>query len=442
MKRLFALLCCILLLASSLTPALGEETDTIIEPTLPPDAEPYDPEHPEILEDDMLYATSAILVEANTGLVIYEKNADMIMYPASTTKILTVLLGLILSEDPSEIVTVSETAMNIPADSSTMKLQAGEQISLLDVMYGTIMLSANEGANVIAESVCGDIGSFVDQMNTYASMLGCTSTHFANPHGYHDNDHYTTARDLATIAREATKNETFREIVGAINHVIPRNNVHRERTITTRSTLLIPPTEESPNRYYYEYATGIKSGSHSKAGYAFVGSASRDGVDLISVVLYTSNRGRWTDTKKLMEYGFSQYVSVSPIDLYNMNPVRINATNYSMQDKRMGEMELTCVALDAAGSTVRITATADEVAYMSSNLRSTVLIDYTRDFVAPIEAGEQIGTMTYFTDDGQPVVYALLASRSVARRENAPPSIAEIYAVADADPNPLPPLNL
>jgi len=238
------------------------------------------------------------------------------------------------------------------------------------------------------------------------------------------------------------KNETFREIVSATTHTIPRNNVHKSRTITSRSTILIPPTEESENKYYYEYATGIKSGSHSRAGYAFVGSASKDGVDLISVVLYTSNRGRWTDTKKLMEYGFSQYVSVTPIDLYNMNPVRVSTTNYSMKDKQMGELDLTCVATDAAGTSTRITATADEVSNMASNLRSTVLIEYTRDFVAPIEAGEQIGTMTYFTVNGEAVRYNLLASRSVAKRENAPPSITEIYAAADADPSILPPINL
>ena len=417
--------------------AVAESTDQIVEPTLPPDAVRYDEEHPEELDEDMLYATSAVLMEAKGGTVIFDKNGDQIMYPASTTKIMTVLLCLMMEEDLNQTVTISETAMDIPSDSSTMGLTAGEEIPLIDLLYGTMMLSANEGANAIAEVVSGSISGFVDLMNQTAEILGCTNTHFANPHGYHNENHYTTAHDMAIIARAAMQNETFREIVSCTSYEIGKTNIHRAHTITTRSRILVAPTEESENRYYYQYATGIKTGSHSMAGYCFVGSAEKDGVELISVVFYTSSSGRWTDTKKLFEYGFSQYVSVTPIDLYNMNPISINLTNYSTSDKGMGVVDLNCSL--AEGSTgVSITATQEQVTTMARNLRNTVLIQYTRDFTAPVAAGEIMGTLTYFEDTGTAHVYNLTAARSVDERENAPKTLEQIINEVESDPNPFP----
>lgn len=424
------------------TGALGEAPtpapDTIIEPTLSNDAAPYDSSHPESLAQDQLYAMSALLVEADTGLSIFEKNADTVMYPASTTKILTVLLGIMMVDDLNQMVTVSRTAVDIPADSSTMGLEEGEEIRYIDVLYGTMMRSANEGANVIAETVSGSIPAFIDLMNkTATEVFGCSNTHFVNAHGYHDDNHYTTARDLAIIAREAMKNETFRQIVAATSYEIPRTNVHRAKSITTRSILLLPGSEEKPNKYYYSYANGIKTGSHMKAGYCFVGSAMKDNVNLISVLLYTSNRGRWTDTIKLMNYGFSQYISVTPAEMYAMNPIVVETSNYSLKDGHMGKLELTCIP---SSGNVSITATKDEVEQMAKNIRSTAWIQFTRDFQAPITQGEVMGTMTYFYGGGKQAEYQLVASRSIGKRENAPKTLAEIVAETEADPNILPPI--
>lgn len=441
-KRFFSAVMAAMMLFCAL-PALAEETgDTIVEPTLAPDANPYDAEHPELLEEDQLYATTAILIEAKSGEAIFEKESDRIMYPASTTKILTVLLGLMMVDDLNQMVTVSDTAMDIPADSSTMGLSAGEEISFMDVLYGTMLVSGNDGANVIAETVSGSIDNFVALMNQTAEIFGCTSTHFANAHGYHDDNHYTTARDMAIIAREAMQNDMFRTIVSTTSYALAKTNIHRARTLTNRASILQPGTTDSPNKYYYEYATGVKTGSHSKAGYCFVGSGEKDGVSLISVVFYTSNRGRWTDTKKLLEYGFSQYVSVSPMDLYNMNPITRETTGYSLSDAAMGKLTLTCVPKDAAASSTRIIATQEQVEAMAANLQQTVLIENQRDLAAPIEAGEIMAVMTYFPEDGDPVEYTLIASRSIAKRENAPKTLEEIVAETDADANPFPPITL
>ena len=222
-------------------------SEPIPEPTANPDAAPYDPEHPDELTPDQLWAASAVLMTQDKGEVIFEKDPDSIRYPASMTKILTVLLGIMFVDDLQETITVSETAVNIPEDSSTMHLKVGEEIRFIDVLYGTMLVSANDGANVIAEVVSGDVDRFVTMMNETAASLGCQNTHFVNPHGYHDDNHYSTARDMAIIAREAMKNETFREIARTVTYQIPRTNMQRARTLTTKSDYMLPDPIPSPD---------------------------------------------------------------------------------------------------------------------------------------------------------------------------------------------------
>ena len=445
MKRWLSFFCAVVFLVLLCHPgSFAEQTERerIPEPTLAPEGKDYDVNHPENLSEENLYALSAILMTADKGEVIFEKNPDEIRYPASTTKILTVLLGLMFVDDLEQKVTVSDAALDIPDDSSTMKLQPGEEIRFIDVLYGTMMLSANDGANVIAETVSGSIPKFIDLMNETAAAYGCTSTHFMNAHGYHDDNHYTTARDMAIMTRQAMQNETFREIARTVTYSIPRTNKQRARTLTTRSEYMLTGTDEKPNQYYYPYATGVKTGSHSHSGYCFVGSAEKEGVQLISVVFFPGNRARWADTIKLMNYGFSQYVSVTPVQLFEMNPITIETSNYSTSDSARGRLLLTCQPGDEAAGQVNIVATKAEVRRMSENLTDTVLIQYTRDFSAPFTVGEQVGTMTYFPENGDPVVYRLTASRSIAQRENVPKTLEQIVRETYEDPNPFPPLTL
>ena len=447
LKKMTALLFVFLILFTSF-PAYSAKTkenpsptsEPIPEPTLSPEASDYDPEHPENLAPDQLYALSAVLMTQDKGEVIFEKDADTIRYPASMTKILTVLLGLMYVDNLNETVTVSETAVAVPSDSSTMYLKPGEEVRFIDILYGTMLLSANDGANVIAETVSGDISRFVSLMNETAYALGCYNTHFVNAHGYHDDNHYSTARDIAVIAREAMKNDTFREIAGTITYQIPRSNMQRARTITTKSEYMLTGTEDNPNKYYYEYATGLKTGSHSRSGYCFAGSASKNGVDLISVVMFTGKRARWADTIKLMNYGFSQYMSVTPVDLYNMNPITIETSNYSTSDSNRGKIRLICSPAEGTGK-VYIVSTKTDIRRMADNLKDVVLIQYTRDFQAPVKAGEEMGTMTYFPEKGDPAVYTLSASRGVDQRENMPKTLEQIIAETYADPNPFPPFS-
>ncbi len=406
----------------------------------------YDAAHPELLTEDDITAASCILIEQTSGDVIFEKDADQPMYPASTTKIMTVLLGL-LSSDLSDTVTVSyngsKTGVRTQLDpeSSVLGLVEGEQINMLDLLYGTILRSGNDAAIAVAEHVSGSESAFVDLMNQTAQRLGMTGTHFMNPHGLHHENHYTTARDLATLSYTAMQNETFRDIAGSVTHHMGATSAQKERTISTGHRIMLKQYNGEANSYYYEYITGIKSGTTDAAGYCYVGSAERNGVKLISVVLYSDRYNVWRDTKKLFEYGFSQYTSVTLTEMYLENPLKVYTSGYDMSDSELGVLELSASPVDPT-KTVEISGTYAEIESMTANLRNLVLVQYTRELKAPIDAGEVMGKMTYVTEQGEAIEYNLLATRSILARQNRPPSLADIIAMTEADPNPFPPLTV
>ena len=400
----------------------------------------YDTTHPENLNDADLNAVGAILIEANTGMVVYEKNADAPMYPASTTKILTTYLGILLGDMDQTVVT-SNTALQVEADSSKIPLAAGEEINFKDLLYATMVKSGNEGANLIAETVGGSIENFVEIMNQYAASLGCVNTHFANPNGLHNENHYASARDLAIIAREAMQDPTFRSIAKTTSFVLPKSNVYRERTLNSRMSEIMGNSESSA---YYPYMIGIKTGYTSSAGHCFVGAAEKDGISFISVVLRsdssnssTSYSACWRDTRRLMEYGFSQYVSTSVSELYAMNPKVLEISRYALDDKGLGHLELVLNKLGTASDDTIVTLKGRQD-YLVSNFNDLVSIEYVHDPVAPIDAGEVMAKLTYYPEAGEPIEYELLASRSIAKRVTDFPSLDELISATLNDPNPFP----
>lgn len=407
------------------------------DPRIPAGTPAYDAETPENLIEDQLYARSAILIEADSGEVIFEKNADTLMYPASTTKILTTLLAL-QSGDMNDTVTISANAMDLPPNSSNARFKAGEEVNLEQLLYATMIMSANEGATAVAEHISGSVTAFADYMNRAAVAFGCTQTHFTNANGLHDPYHYTTARDMALIAREAMDNDRFRQICAATSYTLEKTNLQKSRSLSGRN-LFLSNTED--NRYYYQDGNGIKTGYTNAAGNCFVGSASRNGVNLISVVFYSGDRGRYADSIKLMNYGFSQYIGVTLIELYQMNPITIDSTNFSLKDSNVGRLTLYARAVDNAVPAT-ITVKRNELESLTRNFRRMVILNYTRDFSAPIAAGEVFGTMTYVPEIGGAIEYELIAARSISARENAPKSIEQIERETYEDPNPFPPLSL
>ncbi len=403
-------------------------------------ASEYDASKPENLATNNLRASSAIVIEQTTGDVLFEKNADEIRPPASTTKVLTALLALTMS-DPEEMVTVSPYAASVPEDASKLGLKVGEQVKMGDLIRATMVYSGNDGAIAIAEHIMGTEVAFVNLMNEAAMRYGCTRTHFANSHGYHDDNHLSTARDLAIITREAMQNAEFREIAALTSFTLPATNMSDARRFNNRANPFLQAGDE--NKYYYEYATGVKTGQHSLAGDCFIGSATKQGIELISVVLNSGSTAKWTDTRRLMEYGFTQFVSTSVAELYKDNPKVINISSFALEDGELGQLELALRKVDplANDALVAPLGNTDEQQKIYNTRTS---IEYARTLEAPVEAGEVMGTLTYtpLTPGSEPIIYELIAKRSIYRRPSIAPTVEEIKAYTDADPNPFPRFSL
>lgn len=236
-------------------------------------------------------AQTAIMIEGNSGEVLFEKNADQKAYPASITKIMTALLA-IENGTLDKKVKVSENASGV--EGSSIYLETGEKISLRDLVYGLMLRSGNDAAIAISEEIGGSKENFVNMMNKKARELGALNTHFVNPNGLHDPDHYTTARDMALIAKAAMKNEEFKKVASAKSWVTDRGEGKYNYFYNKNKVV-----------YQYEGGTGVKIGYTKAAGRTLVASSERNGMELICVVMNAPN---WfDDTYKLMDYAYSQY---------------------------------------------------------------------------------------------------------------------------------------
>lgn len=252
-------------------------------------------------------ADAAIVIDNQTGAVLYSKNADKKEYPASITKIMTVLLAL-EKGNLSDTVTFSENAVySIEFGSSHLGLTEGEELTMEQCLYGIMMASANEISNAVAEHIAGDIDTFVQMMNDKAAELGCTGTHFVNVHGLHDENHYVTAHDMALITREALKNEKFREIIGTVEyHYDETNLVDEKRYFMNHHKMLWE------DGMVYEGCLGGKTGYTDEAWNTLVTAASRNGMELICVVLRVPGLYEsYYETKDLLDYGYQNFKEAS-----------------------------------------------------------------------------------------------------------------------------------
>lgn len=235
-------------------------------------------------------ATSAILIEAESGRVIAEKNADQRMPMASTTKIMTALTA-IENCDVKKTISVPSAAVGI--EGSSIYLYEGEQLTVEDLLYAMLLESANDAAAAIAIAIGGSIEGFAEMMNARAKALGLENTHFENPHGLDSPEHYTTARELALISAAAMKNETFQKIVSTYKITIPLNQTEGVRLLINHNKMLKS----------YSGAVGIKTGYTKKSGRCLVSAAEKDGVKLIAVTLNAPDD--WQDHTKMLDLGFS-----------------------------------------------------------------------------------------------------------------------------------------
>ncbi len=249
-------------------------------------------------------AECAILMDADTGAVLYSKNPDRQMYPASITKIMTALLAL-ENSSMDETVTFSYDAVyKNETDSSHIARDVDEQMTMEETLYAVMLESANECAYAVAEHVGGgDYETFIDMMNERAAELGCTNTHFTNANGLPDEEHVTTARDMALISQEAIKNSEFREIIGTVQYVIPPTNIHDDPTYLNNHNKMI--NDYKGSEHLYEYCIGGKTGYTQAAGNTLVTFAEKDDKLLIAVVLRSS--GIYDDCETMFEYGFNNF---------------------------------------------------------------------------------------------------------------------------------------
>ena len=353
---------------------------------------------------------AAMLIDLNNGRTIYEQNADDKIYPASLTKIMTCLVALERG-NLSDTVTVSETALdNLGEDSSLAGLQVGEQMSLENLLYCMMIVSGNEACNVVAEHIAGSVSDFVRMMNERAYELGCRNTHFANPHGLHHEEHYTTARDLSIITQAALKSENFKQITNTAEYELPATNLSEARTLSTTNMLI---SKSVSNIFYYPKAAGIKTGYTSAAGRCVISTAKSGGMYFLGIVcgaattLLESGDLRmesFPECIKLFEYGFNnfQYVPVlSP--LYPVTQIGVE---------------------NSAGSDAVALSPRDDIQLLLPN-------DYNPDDLvvenhlksssvqAPVHTGDILGSSTVLFQGQVMAETELLAIADVARSEIA-----------------------
>lgn len=274
-------------------------------------------------------SNTGILMEAETGVVLYDKGADELRYPASITKLMTLLVA-VENASLDETVTFTETGVrDVTPDSGNIGMQLGETMSMRDCVYAMIIYSANEVSAQIAEYVGGTEQDFIDMMNQRAAEIGCTNTHFANASGLPDPNQYTTARDMALIFREGLKNSTFREIVGTPTYIIkPTNMNSSERKMHTHHPLF---AEEAP--LYYEGCIGGKTGMTNDAGHTLVTGVERDGVTYIAVVMRASELSpACVDSRAMFDYAYQNF---SKTDYEGSSVILPNGTNADALDSRV-----------------------------------------------------------------------------------------------------------
>lgn len=246
------------------------------------------------------------LMDVNTGTVLFNKNMDQKMYPASTTKIMTALIALERG-NMDDTVTMTQTGVNYAiSGSSNLNTQVGEQFKLKDMMYAMMLKSANDIATQIGEYIGGgSLSNFVDMMNERAKQLGCTGTHFHNACGMPDTEHYTTAHDLARIGMAAIMRQDFRQIIGTVTYQIPATNMSAARTVQNHVAMYVSP------EYKYDGVIGGKTGLTDDAGSCLVTFCERDGRLLVAVTLKGANGGTEVADQKIMyDYAFQNFENI------------------------------------------------------------------------------------------------------------------------------------
>lgn len=367
------------------------------------------------LEDPQPQARAVLIVDGDNQEILYELNARQRMYPASITKIMTslVVLDAVAAGEIGldTLVTASPQAVDLPWDSSTAGIKAGEQLTILDLLYCDLLPSGNEACNILSEAVAGTSAEFVARMNAKAQELGMEDTHFANPHGLHDPEHYTTAYDIYLMARAAMQNETFRTIVRSPSHDLPDTNLQQARTIFSSNGLLTGYYAGAG--YTYSKAIGIKTGYTGEAGRCLASAAVDElGRTFYCVVLGTEDTqnedGSWhkwsfSESKRLLEWAFDSFLRITLLDQDTENVKR--EVPVTLSD------EADYVLAQPVGS-IEATMPSDY-----DPKRAELIPSLPESVEAPVAAGDKLGTITIRYDGVEYGTLDMVAADSVERSE-------------------------
>ena len=363
-------------------------------------------EKPELPADPNILAKAALLVDANTGTVVYAKDEHEELYPASLTKIMTALLTLEaidagkLSMD-QELTATATALEGLSSDGSSAGIKVGETMSVRNLLYCMLVVSANEACDILAEAVSGSVSAFVAAMNAKAADLGCENTHFVNPNGLHDPQHYTSAWDMYLITKAAMEYPDFMTICDTAAHTVPATNLNAERKLYTTNHLL---SNWRVIGYRNTEAHGIKTGSTDAAGYCLVSSAMRGSLHFISVILGADrvvengvgNIRSFSETTRMFNYGFDNFtyktiveekevIQEVPVSLSKMDHVTVHPAK---------DIEVLLPKVLGAG-----------------DLERTITLE--EPVEAPVEKGQKLGTMALSYDGVTYATVDLLASFDV-----------------------------
>lgn len=324
-------------------------------------------------------ASSAVLIDADSGRVIFEKNAHVKRGMASTTKIMTALVAIECG-DLEGTVKIPREAVGV--EGSSLYLTENEELTLRQLLYALMLRSANDAATAIAITVGGSVREFAEMMNRRAAEMGLENTHFENPHGLDAKDHYTTAYELAVITAEALKNETFRQIASTVSQALPQNGIPDRRVVVNHNRLLRS----------YKGCIGVKTGFTKRCGRCLVSAAERDGVTLIAVTLNAPDD--WSDHARMLDHGFSEFEGVTlTAEHIKGTAAVVGGSSEGVKYSCVGELTISV----RRGSDIE------------------TVIEINRFYYAPINEGDVLGRAVFYEGDEEIGSLPIVANETVPR---------------------------
>lgn len=315
---------------------------------------------------------SAILIESETGQILFEYNSNAKKYPASITKVLTAIIAMEETKLDEIVIVSDDVPDQIERGSSQIYLLPGEKLTMEQLLYALLVESANDAAVTIAEHISGSVTEFAKLMNNKAKELGATNSNFVNPNGLHDDNHYLTAYDMSLIMKEAIKYPTLLNIMSTVTYTIPATDKQDTRYLWTKNKLLKSPS----NPYFYDNVIASKTGFTSKARNTLVVAAEENNMKLITVVLSAEGNLSYSDTLDMFEYGFNNFKSISIIGKDDF------IEDYNLEN---------------AKSPLKLIASNDltYIGKINENYNFIHNITISEDLSLPIEKGQKVGTLTY-----------------------------------------------